>query len=121
MCLVHIESVHPQLLEGDDIILPFLGFQFGEPLFQLFAGAFQLLDGKLFAALVLEFFDTMRNVIQLLPEKALLPLLRDGNPLKLAVSDNHRVIIARRKRAQNFCRLARSKSFFVATRMLAEG
>ena len=38
----------------------------------------------------------MRNVIQLLPEKALLPLLRDGNPLKLAVSDNYRVIIARR-------------------------
>ena len=55
MCLVHIESVHPQLLEGDDIILPFLGFQFGEPVFQL-------LDGKLLAALVLEFFDAMRNV-----------------------------------------------------------
>ena len=32
----------------------------------------------------------MRNVIQLLP------LLRDGNPLKLAVPDNYRVIIARR-------------------------
>ena len=47
MRLVHIESVHPQLLEGDDIILPFFGFQFGEPVFQLFAGAFQLLDGKL--------------------------------------------------------------------------
>ncbi len=89
MCLVHIESVHPQLLEGDDIILPFLGFQFGEPVFQL-------LDGKLLAALVLEFFDAMRNVIQLLPEKALLPLLRDGNPLKLAVPDDHRVIITRR-------------------------
>lgn len=64
MRLVHIKSIHPYLLEGDDIILPFFGFQFGEPVFQLFAGAFQLLDGKLLAALVLEFFDTMRNVIQ---------------------------------------------------------
>lgn len=63
----------------------------------------------------------MRNVIQLLPEKALLPLLRDGNPLKLAVSDNYRVIIARRNARAELLPIGALKVLFVATRMLAEG
>ena len=67
---------------------------------------------NLLAALVLEFFDAMRNVIQLLPEKALLPLLRDGNPLKLAVSDNHRVIIARRNARAEFLPIGALKVLF---------
>ena len=76
------------------MILLAFSFQLMQAGLQLAFRAFQLLDGKLFSTVMLQFGDALRDVFDLLPEQPLLPLLRNRNTLKLAVADDDRVIIA---------------------------
>ena len=94
MRFIHKQSIHAQLLKGHHVILLAFGFQFVQAGLQLTLCALQLLDGKLFSAVVLQFGDALRDVLNLLPEQPLLTLLRNRDALKLAVADDDRVIIA---------------------------
>jgi len=94
--LIHKEPVHAQLLKGHDVILFLVGFQLFQPCFQRFARRFHALDGKTLAILPLHLLDAHRDLVNLLAQQPLLTLLRNRNLFKLAVPDNHRVIIARR-------------------------
>ena len=94
MRLVHKQPIHTQLLKGHHMILLAFSFQLMQAGLQLALRALQLLDGKLLSAVVLQFGDALRDVLNLPPEQPLLPLLRNRDALKLAVADDDRVIIA---------------------------
>ena len=92
--LVHIQPIHAELLKGHDVIFSVLRLELLQACFQLLFGSFKLLDGKPLAVAPLEFLDALHDLPDLLLKQPFLPLMGDGNLLKLAVSDDHRVIIA---------------------------
>ena len=112
MRLIHKEPVHAQLLKGHDVILFLVGFQLFQPCFQRFARRFHALDGKTLAILPLHFLDARRDLVNLLAQQPLLTLLRNRNLFKLAVPDNHRVIIARRDARTELLAFGFFKVFF---------
>ena len=67
MCLIHKQPIHTQLLKGHDMILLAFGLQLMQAGLQLTFCAFQLLDGKLFSAVMLQFGDALRDILDLLP------------------------------------------------------
>ena len=73
MALIHIQPVYAQLLERNHIVLPVIIQQLIQPRLQRFPGLFHLLDGKVLTPAVFELTDSFRNLINLLPEKPLLP------------------------------------------------
>ena len=93
MALVHEQAVNAQLLKGDYIVLLVRSQQLVQPCFQGFPGLFHLLDGKVFAPAVLELCDSVLNLFNLLPQKAFLPFRRNRNLFKLAVADDHGIVI----------------------------
>ena len=95
MRLVHKQPVHTQLLKGDDVILLILGKQLFQPGFQRFARLFQLLNREPLAVLVLGLLDALGDLVDLLLDDALLALGGNRDVLKLAVTDDDRVVIAR--------------------------
>ena len=94
MRLVHEQPVHAQLLEGHHIVLAALGLQFFQPGLQGFAGAFQLLDGKPFAAAGLHLGNALGNLVDLLMEEPFLALHADGDLLKLRIPHDNGVVAA---------------------------
>ena len=112
MRLIHKEPVHAQLLKGHDIILFLVSLQLFQPCFQRFARRFHALDGKTLAILPLHFLDARRDLVNLLAQQPLLTLLRNRNLFKLAVPDNHRVIIARRDARTELLAFGFFKVFF---------
>ena len=70
-----------------------VGLQFFQAGLQLALGPFQLLDGEAFAA-ALQFLDALGDLPNLLLQQPFLPFRADGDFLKLAVSDDNRVIVA---------------------------
>ena len=95
MRLVHIQPVYAELLKGNDVILAILGTQLFELELQLLSGFLQLLNGKALAVVAFQFLDAFHDLSNLVLKQLLLTLMRDRNFLKLAVPDDHRVIIAR--------------------------
>ena len=94
MRLVHKEPIHTQFLKGDHVILPFFRLQLTQTAFQLLTGALHLLDGELLTPHELQLLDALGDLLDLLLQKTFLPCLRHGYFLKLAVTDNDRVIVA---------------------------
>ena len=94
MCLVHIQPVHAQFFKCHYVVFLMLGSQFFKPRLQLFSGTLHLLDGEAFASFVFYFLDSLHDFPNLFFQQALLPHERNRDFLKLAVSDNHRVIFA---------------------------
>ena len=85
MCLVHKQPIHAKLLEGYHIIFAALGLELFQPCLQRFAGALQLLNRKTLAAAGLYLRDSIGNLVDLLLKEPFLPLMADGDFLKLTV------------------------------------
>ena len=112
MRLVHIQPVYAKLLKGDDIILASLCAQFFQLELQLLSGFLQLLDGKALAVVAFQLLDTLHDLSNLILKQLLLTLMRDRNFLKLAVPDDHRVIIAGCNSRTEFLPVSCFKIFF---------
>ena len=82
------------MLEGYYIVFPVFSPQFFEPRLQTFLRLFKLLDGELFAALPLQFRDTLGDLVDLLLQETLLPLMGYGDLLELTVPDDNGIIVA---------------------------
>ena len=121
MRFIHKEPVHAQLLKVTTSSFFLVGFQLFQPCFQRFARRFHALDGKTLAILLLHFLDALRDLVNLLAQQPLLTLLRNRNLFKLAVPDNHRVIIARRNARTELLCVWLFKVFLVVTKMFALG
>ena len=112
MRLVHIQPVYAELLKGNDVILAILGTQLFELELQLLSGFLQLLNGKAFAVVAFQFLDAFHDLSNLVLKQLLLTLMRDRDFLKLAVPDDHRIIIAGRNSRTEFLSVASLKIFF---------
>ena len=93
MRFVYKKSVNAQLLKGDNIVLSRIGAQLFQFCFQRLTGLFHLLDAEILACIGFQFFDGGKRFIDLFLNNAFLPLIGKRNPLKLAVTDNDRIII----------------------------
>ena len=92
MRFVYKKSVNAQLLKGDTS--PFSHRSAAFPVcFQRLTGFFHLLDAEILACIGFQFFDGGKRFIDLFLNNAFLPLIGKRNPLKLAVTDNDRIII----------------------------
>ena len=94
MGFVHIEPVYTKLLKGNNAVFAFPCFELLQPFNQPFFGAFKLLDGKALAAACLNFSYALLNFTNLLSEQAFLSFKRNRDTLKLAVSDDDRIVFA---------------------------
>ena len=94
MCLIHIQPIHAQLFKGHHVVFPMVGLQFLQPGFQLSFCAFQLLDAETLAVVGLHFLNAQGDFLDLILQQTLLPFKGNGDALKLAVADDHGVIIA---------------------------
>lgn len=121
MRFVYKKSVNAQLLKGDNIVLSRIGAQLFQFCFQRLTGLFHLLDAEILACIGFQFFDGGKRFIDLFLNNAFLPLIGKRNPLKLAVTDNDRIIIPGCNPGAELLRLAVSKSFFRATSSFALG
>ena len=93
MRLVDEKPVNAEFLKCNDVIFPALVVQLGKPGFNGFPNAFKLLNGVLLASVALCFVDCVNKVVDLPLEHALLTLKAHGYLFKLAMPDNHRIII----------------------------
>ena len=112
MRLVHIQPIYAELFKGDDIILAILGAQLFQLELQLLSGFFQLLDGKALAVVAFQFLDALHDFGNLILKQLFLTLMRDRDFLKLAVPDDHRIIIAGRNSRTEFFPVAGFKILF---------
>ena len=95
VCLIYEQSIHAQFFKGDNIILSGLVVELVE--FQL-NGAFalfHLLDGEAFCIGAFCFRDTLYDLVELCLQNSSLPFHTHGDLLKLRVSDNDCIVIAR--------------------------
>ena len=95
MRFVHKQSVHTQLLEGDNVIFAVCCPQFFQLLFQIFAALLHLFHGKTLTAGILQLRNGILDFIDLFLNDAFLPLKGKRNALKLTVTDDNRIIVTR--------------------------
>ena len=93
MCLVNENTVNAEFFKGHDIILPGLVVQLVEPLLDRLLCALQLLDREVVTSISFELSNAFQHLIELLLQNSPLSLNGHGDLLKLAVPDNHRVIV----------------------------
>ena len=91
--LVHKDTVNPQLLEGDKVILPGLVVQLLQFDLQRFSGFLHLLDGKILCPVPLGLGNAGHNLVDLLLQDRFLPFHRHRNLLKLAVTNDNSIIV----------------------------
>ena len=112
MTLIYKQSVHAQLLKSDNIIFPIIVQQFIQPGLQRFSCFFHLFDREIFSALVFKFGKRTFNLVNLFPELTLLPLGRQRDFLKLAMSDDDGIIVTGRNSGTKFLTVYRFKILF---------
>ena len=83
MCLVHIQPVYTELLKGHNIVLSCAVLELFQFRLQILPRFLQLLDGKPLRVGGFQFLNAVCDLVDLLIEKPLLPLLGYGNFLKL--------------------------------------
>ena len=93
MRFVNKNTVNTQFLKRDDIILAALVVQLCKFCLDGFFALFHLLNAKAFAIVVLQFFDPVYQLLFLLRQHIDLPLRAHRDFFKLAVADNHSVVI----------------------------
>ena len=91
---IHKNAVNAQFLKGNKAVLAALVVELFQLGLQRFTGFLHLLDGVVFAPGGFRFADTLNDLINLPLQGRTLALGADGYLLKLAMPDNHRVIIA---------------------------
>ena len=94
MCLVHQQPIHAQFFKGNDIILSALVIELFQSLLNAFSAALQLLHGKIVAVVALQFPNTVQDLLLLLLQNELLPLLGHGDLFKLTVADDDGIVVA---------------------------
>ena len=94
MRLVHKKAVYAKLFKRHHIVLALRVLKFLQFRFQRAQGALQLLDAETLVAAVPQFFQSLPDFPYLLPQETPLPLIGNGNPLKLRMPHNDGVIIA---------------------------
>ena len=94
MRFVHKQAVNAQFLKRYYAVFLVLRRQFLQLYFQIFLRFFHLLDGVTLSAVLLRVGNGGNGFVNLILNDGLLPLRREGNLLKLGVSDNYRVIVA---------------------------
>ena len=94
MGLVHKNPVNTQLLEGDNIVLTALVIELFQSLLNAFSAALQLLHGKIVAVVALQLPNAVQNLLLLLLQNELLPLLGHGDLFKLTVADDDGIVVA---------------------------
>ena len=94
MRFVYKHTVNTQLLKGHNIVFLIISPQFFQSGLQTALGAFQLLDAEFLTAAFLQLRNAHGDLRNLILQKPLLPLPADGDFLKLAVTDDNRIIVA---------------------------
>ena len=94
MGLVHKNPVNTQLLKGNDIILSALVIELFQSLLNAFPAALQLLHGKIVAVVALQLPNAVQDLLLLLLQNELLPLLGHGDLFKLTVADDDGIVVA---------------------------
>ena len=94
MRFVHKHAVNAQFFKGHNIVFLIISPQLFQPGLQTALGALQLLDGEFLTAAFLQLRNAHGDLRNLILQKPLLPLFADGDFLELAVTDDHRVIVA---------------------------
>ena len=112
VALIHKQSVRAELFKGDNIILFALIVQPLKPCIQRFPRFLKLLDGVVFRIGVLCFLYLEHQLVDLLLEHHSLPFHRQRNAFKLAVTDDDRIVIARRNSRAEFLSVGRLKVLF---------
>ena len=111
MRFIYEQSIHAQFFKGDNIILSGLVIELVE--FQL-NGAFalfHLLDGEAFCIGAFCFGDTLNDLVELCLQDCSLPIHTHGDLLKLRVSDNDCIVIARGNTGAELFAVSRFKVF----------
>ena len=94
MRLVHHQTVHAQLLKGDDVILAALVVELVQLPLQLLFHALHLLDGKILGALGLQCSGLCHYIVDLLLQVHFLPFIGKRYLFKLTVPDHDNVKVA---------------------------
>ena len=94
MRFVYKHTVNTQLLKGHNIVFLIISPQFFQSGLQTALGAFQLLDAEFLTAAFLQLRNAHGDLRNLILQKPLLPLFADGDFLKLAVTNDYRIIVA---------------------------
>ena len=93
MRLVHKHTVNAQFFKGHNIVFFIVSPQLLQSGLQAALGTLQLLNAEFLTAAFLQLRNTHGDLRNLILQKPLLPLLADGDFLKLAVTDDYRIII----------------------------
>ena len=112
VCLVNIEAVNAELFKGDNIVLACAVLQFAQSRLQALFGSLQGLDCEAFCTACFEFLQTFFDFGNLLLQKPFLSLLRYGDALKLAVSDDDGIVVACGNSAAELLTVSRFKVLF---------
>ena len=94
MRFVYKHTVNTQLLKGHNIVFLIVSPQLLQSGLHTALGAFQLLDGEFLTAAFPQLRNAHGDLRNLILQKPLLPLFADGDFLKLAVTDDNRIIVA---------------------------
>lgn len=86
--------MNAKLLKGNHIVLAGGVLQLLEPCFQAFLGAFQRFDGEAFCSAGFKLFQPLLDLPNLFLKQPLLSFLRNGDTLKLAVTDDDGIVVA---------------------------
>ena len=95
MALINEKSVYTKFLKGNNIILSGLVVEFVELLLDRFLCAFQLLDREVISTISFQVSDTVGDFFKLFLKDRSLPFNAHRDFLKLRVSDNDSIVVAR--------------------------
>ena len=94
MRLINEDAVNTQLFKGHHIILAGLIVELVQLLLDRFLGSLQLLDREVVPTVFLQFGNPVQHFVKLLLQDGSLPFNRHGNLLKLAVTNDDRIVVA---------------------------
>ena len=94
MALINKQTVNTQFLKVDHIVFPLRIVELIELFFDCLSGFHKLLDRELFAFVCLYVINATLNIVKLTHELLPLAFLADRDFLKLAVTDDDRIIVA---------------------------
>ena len=109
--LIYEQSIHAQFFKGDNIILSGLVIELVELQLNGAFALFHLLDGEAFCIGAFCFGDTLYDLVELCLQNGSLPFHTHGDLLKLRVSDNDCIVIARGNTGAELLTVSRFKVF----------
>ena len=121
MRFIYKQTVNAKFFKGNNVIFSALIVQLFKLGFQLLLGLGKLFDCNTLTAIFAERFHTLHDFINFRLQGLLLTLGRYGNLLKLRVSDDDRIVIARRNSRTESLSVLRFKVLFGCDKDVGRG